>query len=134
MTSTTTSLPQIGQWHDLAGLTALQDARLPWLLARAAGSPFYRDRIGPATPRSRESLADLPLTTKQDLRDAYPFGLLAVPSGRAGDLPRVERQRPAPRPRPTTPPTTGSTWPTATRGSGSGSAQRTCSWSGRRTR
>jgi phenylacetate-CoA ligase len=79
MTSTTIPLPQIGQWHDLAGLTALQDSRLPWLFARAAGSPFYRDRIGPATSGSREALADLPLTRKQDLRDAYPFGLLAVP-------------------------------------------------------
>ncbi|WP_460888217.1 phenylacetate--CoA ligase family protein [Promicromonospora xylanilytica] len=77
-TTTTSALPQIGQWRDLAELTALQDRRLPWLFARAAGSPFYRDRLGPATPGSRQALADLPLTSKQDLRDAYPFGLLAV--------------------------------------------------------
>ncbi|GAB3174259.1 phenylacetate--CoA ligase family protein [Myceligenerans halotolerans] len=80
MTPTLTSLPQIGQWDSLAGLTELQDRRLPRLLARAAESPFYRDRIGPATPSSaRDVLTDLPLTSKQDLRDAYPFGMLAVP-------------------------------------------------------
>jgi len=29
--------------------------------------------------RSRQDLARLPFTTKDDLRDNYPFGLLAVP-------------------------------------------------------
>ena len=46
--------------------------------------PFYRERlndVGAAerSLRSLEDLARLPFTTKQDLRDNYPFGLLAVP-------------------------------------------------------
>ncbi|MGQ9676431.1 MAG: phenylacetate--CoA ligase family protein [Chloroflexota bacterium] len=46
--------------------------------------PFYRqamDRLGvkPGDVRSLDDLRQLPFTTKQDLRDNYPFGLLAVP-------------------------------------------------------
>jgi phenylacetate-CoA ligase len=46
--------------------------------------PFYRDKLAEAdiTPDSIHSLDDLarvPFTTKQHLRDHYPFGLLAVP-------------------------------------------------------
>lgn len=46
--------------------------------------PFYRqamDRVGvkPGDVRSLDDLRQLPFTTKQDLRDNYPFGLLAVP-------------------------------------------------------
>jgi len=45
--------------------------------------PFYREKLNRAgvtadTIRSLEDLALLPFTTKQDLRDNYPFGLLAV--------------------------------------------------------
>src|SRR5262245_52925003 len=45
---------------------------------------FYRERfreagVGAADIRSLDDLARLPFTTKQDLRDHYPFGLLAVP-------------------------------------------------------
>lgn len=43
------------------------------VLARAARSPFYRSRGLPA------DFADAPVTTKDDLRAAYPFGLLAAP-------------------------------------------------------
>jgi phenylacetate-CoA ligase len=48
-----------------------------------ASSPFYRTRWAP--DYGGRPLADLaewasyPFTTKQDLRDAYPFGLVAVP-------------------------------------------------------
>src|SRR2546422_8002757 len=46
--------------------------------------PFYRDRlreagVGADSIRCLDDLAALPFTTKQDLRDHYPFGLLAVP-------------------------------------------------------
>jgi phenylacetate-CoA ligase len=46
--------------------------------------PFYRDRLREAgvTPddiKSTEDIGRLPFTTKQDLRDHYPFGLFAVP-------------------------------------------------------
>lgn len=68
-------LPKIGEWHDHAELERLQDARLPELLSAAAHSPFYRKR---GIPAGRAELAHYPLTTKQDLRDAYPYGLLAV--------------------------------------------------------
>jgi phenylacetate-CoA ligase len=44
--------------------------------------PHYREKmeragVGPTDIRSPEDLGKLPFTTKQDLRDAYPFGLLA---------------------------------------------------------
>src|SRR5439155_18840848 len=44
--------------------------------------PFYRERLADVDPASIASLADLrrlPFTRKEDLREAYPFGLLAVP-------------------------------------------------------
>src|ERR1044071_1198336 len=46
--------------------------------------PFYAEklleqRITHDGIRSLDDLARLPFTTKQDLRDNYPFGLLAVP-------------------------------------------------------
>jgi len=45
--------------------------------------PFYRERLGAHFTadniRSLEDLTRLPFTTKSDLRDNYPFGLLAVP-------------------------------------------------------
>jgi phenylacetate-CoA ligase len=46
--------------------------------------PFYRQALqekglGPESVRSIDDLARLPFTTKQDFRDNYPFGLLAVP-------------------------------------------------------
>ncbi|WP_238015659.1 AMP-binding protein [Dactylosporangium sp. AC04546] len=64
--------PQLGDWSSFEELDKLQQARLPELLDAAARSPFYRTRGVPAT------LAEAPLTTKADLRDAYPFGLLAT--------------------------------------------------------
>ncbi|MFI5910819.1 AMP-binding protein [Dactylosporangium sp. NPDC051541] len=63
-------LPQIGDWHDFAGLERLQQDRLPAVLAAAERSPFYRKRGISALPEQ-------PLTTKHDLREGYPFGLLA---------------------------------------------------------
>jgi phenylacetate-CoA ligase len=46
--------------------------------------PYFRNRmqeagIGPENIHSIEDLSKLPFTTKQDLRDNYPFGLFAVP-------------------------------------------------------
>jgi phenylacetate-CoA ligase len=46
--------------------------------------PFYRDKLrggrgGPERIRSLDDLVRLPFTTKGDLHDNYPFGLLAVP-------------------------------------------------------
>jgi phenylacetate-CoA ligase len=46
--------------------------------------PYYRHKmqeagLGPESIRSTDDLHKLPFTTKQDLRDNYPFGLFAVP-------------------------------------------------------
>jgi phenylacetate-CoA ligase len=52
-----------------------------WVYERV---PFYRQALDdtgvkPADIRSVEDVARLPFTTKNDLRDQYPFGLCAVP-------------------------------------------------------
>jgi phenylacetate-CoA ligase len=66
-------------------LRAVQLQRLRGTLRHAYDSvPLYRktfDEAGlrPEDCASLEDLAQFPFTTKQDLRDAYPFGMLAVP-------------------------------------------------------
>lgn len=44
--------------------------------------PFYRDRLPAGRLTSLDQVADLPFTTKDDFRENYPFGLLAVPRDR----------------------------------------------------
>ncbi len=66
-------------------LTALQMKRLKQTLAHAYDQvPHYRRkfdaaRIAPGDLKSLADLAKFPFTTKQDLRDNYPFGMFAVP-------------------------------------------------------
>jgi len=66
-------------------LRALQLERLQWSVRHAYENvPHYRqafDAAGasPADVRSFDDLAQLPLTTKDDLRANYPFGMFAVP-------------------------------------------------------
>ena len=66
-------------------LEALQLARLQETVARVYERvPYYRAKMEGAgvRPSDIQSLADLqklPFTTKQDMRDTYPFGLFAVP-------------------------------------------------------
>lgn len=63
----------------------LQSERLRKLVERVYHStPFYRQKmqemdIRPEDIRSIDDIARLPFTTKQDLRDNYPYGLFAVP-------------------------------------------------------
>ncbi len=63
----------------------LQLRRLRETVARLnVNVPWYRDRfaergIEPGDIKSMDDLAKLPFTTKEDLRDTYPFGLFAVP-------------------------------------------------------
>ena len=71
-------LPQPGDWSDAAELRQLQDEQLEQTLSWAAESPFYRNRL-PTSGDPRSKLAALPVTTKADLREQYPFGMLAVP-------------------------------------------------------
>ena len=68
--------PRIGDWRDYAELERLQDTQLTRTLAAAARSPFYRKRGG--VPAGRSELLRYALTGKEDLRAAYPFGMLAV--------------------------------------------------------
>ena len=65
-------------------LEALQLERLQALVERLRGAnAIYRERLGGvAAPRSLDDLAGLPFSTKADMRDAYPLGLLAVPPER----------------------------------------------------
>jgi phenylacetate-CoA ligase len=66
-------------------LEAIQVRRLQATLERVyAVVPFYRSKfqeagITPAAIKTLKDLQRLPFTTKQDLRDNYPFGLFAVP-------------------------------------------------------
>ena len=65
-------------------LRALQLDRLKQTVARAAQVPHYRKKfaaagVGPGDVKSLGDLAGLPFTTKEDLRQNYPFGMFAVP-------------------------------------------------------
>src|SRR5262249_31963817 len=83
--------PPMAIWNPVETLPrgpmeALQLDRLPGVVARILVSvPTRAARLraaGIADPRDIDSLADLrrlPFTTKSDLRDHYPFGLLGIP-------------------------------------------------------
>ena len=66
-------------------IAALQVSRLRWSLTHAYNNvAHYRRKfdeagVHPDEFRSLEDLARFPFTTKQDLRDTYPFGMFAVP-------------------------------------------------------
>uniref|UniRef100_UPI003079BD43 phenylacetate--CoA ligase n=1 Tax=Phocaeicola coprophilus TaxID=387090 RepID=UPI003079BD43 len=65
-------------------LEKLQMERLQQTLARCMRIPFYKQRFAacglrPEDIRTLNDVRKLPFTTKQDLRDNYPFGLSAVP-------------------------------------------------------
>ncbi|AJK44970.1 phenylacetate--CoA ligase PaaK [Burkholderia plantarii] len=69
-------------------LQALQLDRLRWSLTHAYDhSPVYRRKfdeagVHPGELRALADLARFPFTTKDDLRDNYPFGMFAVPQER----------------------------------------------------
>jgi phenylacetate-CoA ligase len=69
-------------------LEALQLERLQALVERLRdANEIYRERLrGVATPDALDAIAGLPFSTKADMRDAYPLGLLAVPER---DLARI---------------------------------------------
>src|SRR5262247_1929595 len=56
-------------------LERLRDT-LGWVVERVA---FHRERLGGARIGALADLAGLPFVRKTDLREQYPFGLLAVP-------------------------------------------------------
>jgi phenylacetate-CoA ligase len=66
-------------------LDRFQLAALKTMVERALRTPFYQKRFkeaGISAPEDFKSLDDLrriPFTTKHDLRDAFPYGMLAIP-------------------------------------------------------
>ena len=65
-------------------LHKLQLRRLRKTIGIAANSPYYKQvfqkhGITADSIRSIEDIRKIPFTTKQDLRDTYPFGLASVP-------------------------------------------------------
>lgn len=65
----------------------LQLERLQKTVRHCMNSPFYKQRfaenhLSPEDIRSLDDLQKIPFTTKQDLRDTYPFGLASVPLGK----------------------------------------------------
>jgi phenylacetate-CoA ligase len=60
-----------------------RDRQLREAVARARRSPFYGRHLAEHEVSGRVDLARLPLTFKQHLRDASPFGMLAVPPTKA---------------------------------------------------
>lgn len=60
-------------------LKGLQSKRLKETLQRVKKTPFYKDKIDINQIKSIDDISKLPFTTKKDLRDNYPFGLLCVP-------------------------------------------------------
>ncbi len=70
---------------DRDGLKKVQSERLRETIERVYFNvPYYRNKmqeagLGPESIQSIDDLHKLPFTTKQELRDNYPFGLFAVP-------------------------------------------------------
>lgn len=68
-----------------ADVQALQLERLQWSVRHAYENvPLYRRKfddagVAPSDVRSLEDVQKLPFTTKDDLRQTYPFGMFAVP-------------------------------------------------------
>ncbi len=65
-------------------LEYLQQERLQATLKQCMNSSFYRERfrkcgLSVSDIKTPEDITKLPFTTKQDLRDNYPFGLSCVP-------------------------------------------------------
>ncbi|HTD72730.1 MAG TPA: phenylacetate--CoA ligase PaaK [Steroidobacteraceae bacterium] len=75
-----------------AQLDSLQLERLRSTLRHAyANNPCYRKKfdgagVSPEDLHTLDDLARFPFTTKSDLRDAYPFGFLAVPMERVARI------------------------------------------------
>ncbi len=65
-------------------IKTLQLERLQQTVRHCMNSEFYRQRfadnnLSPDDIRSLDDLKKIPFTTKQDLRDTYPFGMASVP-------------------------------------------------------
>ncbi|MBO1770039.1 phenylacetate--CoA ligase PaaK [Agrococcus sp. TF02-05] len=84
-TTASADLRDVGERLSLDELRALQLERLQQTVRHAYDNvPTYRAKldaagVGPDDIRSLDDLSRLPFTTKEDLRQAYPFGMFAVP-------------------------------------------------------
>ncbi|MGN6199738.1 phenylacetate--CoA ligase PaaK [Humibacter sp.] len=73
-------------------LRALQLERLQWTVRHAYDNvPLYRRKldeagVAPADIHSLDDVRLLPLTTKADLRETYPFGMFAVPMSKVARI------------------------------------------------
>ena len=82
------------QWEtmQLDKLQALQQERLKKLVAYVyERMPFYRDAfdkrgVKPQDIKTLDDIVRLPFTVKQDLRDAYPFKMFAVPNNQVARI------------------------------------------------
>ena len=76
--------PQDIEFLDRQALEAVQLLRLKKVITVALATPFYQERLGgvgikhPEDLKSLDDLKKIPFTTKEDLRDTYPYGLLSV--------------------------------------------------------
>ena len=72
------------EYLDRRALEAVQLLRLKKVIGCALATPFYSERLGsvgirhPEDMKSLDDLRKIPFTTKEDLRDTYPYGLLAM--------------------------------------------------------
>jgi phenylacetate-CoA ligase len=84
LTTTRTGLHQI-ETASREEISALQLDRLRWTLAHAYEHvPHYRaafdaEEVKPSALRGLADLSKFPFTTKDDLRENYPYGMFAVP-------------------------------------------------------
>ena len=67
-----------------AQIEALQLERLQATVRHCMNSPFYKNRfeeigLKPEDIKTLDDIRRIPFTTKQDLRDTYPFGMASVP-------------------------------------------------------
>ena len=72
-------------------IEALQLERLQKTVRHCMNSPFYKQRfesigLTPDDIKSLDDLRKIPFTTKQDLRDTYPFGIASVPLDKCARL------------------------------------------------
>jgi len=81
-----------------ADLQALQLKRLKKTLKQVENVGFYKKRLAEAgvktsSIKTLDDIRKVPFTRKQDLRDGYPFGFLAVPLKKvwSASIPRQER-------------------------------------------
>ncbi|MDE2120845.1 MAG: phenylacetate--CoA ligase [Betaproteobacteria bacterium] len=89
----TTALPlESIETASLDELQALQLERLKWSIKHAyENSPVYRKKfdeagVHPDDLKTLSDIAKFPFTTKQDLRENYPFGMFAVPMERVARI------------------------------------------------